>query len=32
MESGGRICVGVFDRNRTSAAVKMFSHFIYFVK
>jgi hypothetical protein len=32
LESGGRFCVGSFDRNLASVAVKMFSHLIYFVK
>jgi hypothetical protein len=32
MESGGRFCVGKFGRNLASAAVKMFSNSIYFIK
>jgi hypothetical protein len=32
MESGGRFCVGAFGRNLASAAVKMFSNSIYFIK
>jgi hypothetical protein len=32
LESGGRFCVGAFDRNLASVTVKMFSHFIYFIK
>jgi hypothetical protein len=30
LESGGRFCVGAFDRNLASVAVKMFSHLIDF--
>jgi hypothetical protein len=32
LESGGRFCVGAFDRNLASVALKMFSHLIYFIK
>jgi hypothetical protein len=32
LESGGRFCVGAFDRNLASVAVKMFKHFIYFLR
>jgi hypothetical protein len=32
LESGGRFCVGAFDRNLASVAVKMFSHLIYVIK
>jgi hypothetical protein len=32
LESGGQFCVGAFGRNLASAAVKMFSHLIYFIK
>jgi hypothetical protein len=32
LESGGRFCVGTFDRNLDSVAVKMFSHLIYIIK
>jgi hypothetical protein len=28
LDLGGRFCVGVFDRNLASVAVKMFSHLI----
>jgi len=32
LESGGRFCVGAFDSNLASDAVKMFSHLIYFTQ
>jgi hypothetical protein len=32
LESGGRFCVCAFGRNLVSAAMKMFSHEIYFMK
>jgi hypothetical protein len=32
LESGDRFCVGAFDRNLFSVAVKMFSHLIYFIR
>jgi hypothetical protein len=32
LESGGRFCVGAFDKNVVSAAVKMFSYLIHFIK
>jgi hypothetical protein len=32
LESCGRFCVGAFGRNLASVDLKMFSHFIYFVK
>jgi hypothetical protein len=32
LESGRRFCVGAFDKNLASVAVKMFSHLIYFIK
>jgi hypothetical protein len=31
LESVGRFCVGAFNRNLASVAVKMFSHLIYFI-
>jgi hypothetical protein len=31
LESDGRFCVGVFDRNVASVAVKTFSHLINFI-
>jgi hypothetical protein len=32
LKSGGRFCIGAFGRNLASVAVKMFSHFINFIK
>jgi hypothetical protein len=32
LESGGRFCVGAFGRNLASVAMKMFTHFICFIK
>jgi hypothetical protein len=32
LDSGCRFCVGAFGRNLASVVVKMFSHWIYFIK